>query len=130
MKSLHIISIGVISDKNLTQEEAASLVEALSFRYGFDKVCYFAEMSVEQQIESIMRAGVKDGVIGNAHIHIEQTEEEEKEPKDYNFGLAGHSVTNRNINREMNREEFTRWYKSHSYGEREKILKALSKLNK
>lgn len=126
MKTPHVICIGLISDKPLSKLELKQVAAfiAENFEGKVEKVLSITEISTEDIVKDMISKGVTDGNLGNAHIHIEQTEEVEEDPiatklKDYLRVLKA-----------VNEENFVSVYRSINQDERKNLAEALNFINK
>ena len=126
MKTPHVICIGLVSDKTLSKLELKQVAAfiAENFEGKVEKVLSITEISTEDIIKDMISKGVTDGNFGNAHIHIEQTEEVEEDPiatklKDYLRVLKA-----------VNEENFVSVYRSINQDERKNLAEALNFINK
>lgn len=126
MKTPHVICIGLISDKPLSKLELKQVAAfiAENFEGKVEKVLSITEISTEDIVKDMISKGVTDGNFGNAHIHIEQTEEVEEDPiatklKDYLRILTA-----------LNEENFVSTYRNISQQDRKNLAEALNFINK
>lgn len=126
MKTPHVICIGLISDKPLSKLELKQVAAfiAENFEGKVEKVLSITEISTEDIVKDMISKGVTDGNFGNAHIHVEQTEEVEEDPiatklKDYLRVLKA-----------VNEENFVSVYRSINQDERKNLAEALNFINK
>lgn len=123
MVGMHIITLAVLSDKNLTPAQISKIAEIMTMSGMAKKVLYSSEFSFEDHAKEMINKGIKDGIIGNAHIHIEQTEvEEDSMPEEICTYV-------KRISEHKSIEEFAKFFRNCSYSEQRSVLGTLSYLN-
>ena len=126
MKTPHVICIGIISDKPLTTLEGKELASLVTENFGkkIEKVFSIHEITTEDMVSEMIAKGVKDGNFGNAHIHIERTEEVEEDP------IVEKLKDNLRILTALNEENFVSTYRNISQRDRKNLAEALNFINK
>lgn len=123
MVGMHIITLAVLSDKNLTPAQISKIAETMTMSGMAKKVLYSSEFSFEDHAKEMINKGIKDGIIGNAHIHIEQTEIEEDSMPEEICTYVKHISDHKTV------PEFAHFFRNCSYSEQQSILGALTYLN-
>lgn len=123
MKSLHVISLAVLSDKTLTATQVSKIAEMMTIPGMVEKVLFISDYSLEEQVKEMIQKGIKEGAIGDAHIHIEQTEIEEDSMTEERCTCI------KNISENKSTQDFAKFFRNCNYTQQQSILSTLSYLN-